>query len=102
MKFFKESLLRLLRFAFRLALIAAGLIFMASLLVVVLLMLVVALITGKKPNVSMQWSRYGRWRSRSPWPPRTTPRAQNGVVDAEVIDVQGREVKAAPGALPKE
>jgi len=95
---------------FKLVFAAAALIFAASLLLALLAVLVVtslwSLLHGRKPQVAVLWTRY-RDLTRGmaqggPWSAarrQSTP-GRGGASEADIVDVQVKEVHEAPQRLP--
>jgi len=95
---------------FKLALAAAALIFAASLLLALLVVLVVtsvwSLLHGRKPQVAVLWTRYrdltrgmaqgGPWSAAR----RQANPGRGAASDADIVDVQVKEVHEASQRLP--
>ena len=93
---------RLLRLLLTLVLAAFGLVFMVSLmaaaLIVVVLSLLKGLITGKKPAVSMTFSRFQKYSPKGMWPGASNPDLVRKAA-GNVVDVEAREIKDLGGNL---
>ncbi len=95
---------------FKLAFAAAAMIFAASLLLALLVVLVVtslwSLLHGRKPQVAVLWTRYrdltrgmaqgGPWSAAR----RQVNPGRGAASDADIVDVQVKEVHEAPQRLP--
>lgn len=94
---------RILRLVLTLVLAAFGLVFMVSLmaaaLIVVILSLLKGLITGKKPAVSMTFSRFQRYSPKGMWPGAANPEMARKAA-GNVVDVEVREIKDISENLP--
>ena len=99
---------------FKLALAAAALIFAASLLLALLVVLVVtslwSLLHGRKPQVAVLWTRYrdltrgmaqgGPWSTARRQAGAGQGRASNRDSEADIVDVQVKEVHESVQRLP--
>ncbi len=89
----------LFRFIIKLVLAAFGLVFAVSLLllalIVVVLSLLKALITGKKPAPVAVFGRFQKFAPGGMWPGH-----QRAPPQADVLDVEVREVKEPSGDKP--
>jgi hypothetical protein len=100
----------LIAWFFKLALAGAAMIFAISLLLALMVVLVVtslwSLLHGRKPQVAVLWTRYrdltrgmaqgGAWSAAR----RQTTPGRGAASDADVVDVQVKEVHEAPAHLP--
>ena len=82
---------------FRAFLLILGLGFMLALLCMAALMFVFSLLrwlfTGRKPQLVVIMDSYKRWQQNAPW----QARQQN---NADIIDVQGRDIEPSQARLP--
>jgi hypothetical protein len=95
---------------FKLTIAAAALIFAASLLLALLVVLVVtslwSLLHGRKPQVAVLWTRYrDLTRGMAQGGPWSAARRQStpgggGASEADIVDVQVKEVQEASPRLP--
>ena len=95
---------------FKLTFAAAALIFAASLLLALLVVLVVtslwSLLHGRKPKVAVLWTRYRDltrgMQQGGPWSAarRTSKPERSAAPDADIVDVQVKEVHEPPRRLP--
>jgi hypothetical protein len=77
--------------------------FFLVLLAVMLISTVWSLLRGRKPQVAIWWTRYRdmarQMTSGGAWPAQRAP-GRAAKQDADVVDVQAREVRDAPRRLP--
>lgn len=93
---------------FKLAFAAAAMIFAASLLLALLAVLVVtslwSLLHGRKPQVAVLWTRYRDltrgMTQRAPWGAARGPFTSTRASNADVVDVQAKEVQEPVRRLP--
>jgi len=98
----------LIAWVFKLAMMGAALIFAASLLLALLAVLLVtslwSLLHGRKPQVAVLWTRY-RDLTRGmaqggPWSATRRPSASGRASEADIVDVQVKEVHKPLERLP--
>ena len=93
---------------FKLLFAVAAMLFAASLLLALLAVLVVtslwSLLHGRKPQVAVLWTRYRdltRGMARGgPWSAARPQAGQARASNADIVDVQVKEVQEAPARLP--
>lgn len=93
---------------FKFVFAVAAMMFAASLLLVLLAVLVVtslwSLLQGRKPQVAVMWTRYRDFTrgmtQGGPWAAARGPFGQTRPSEADVVDVQVKEVHAPVQRLP--
>jgi hypothetical protein len=86
LRFFLKLVLGLFAAVFAISLLAAA-------LIVVLLSLLKSLITGRKPAPAMVFGRFQRFSPQGMWPDGAGHDATNSQRNADVVDVEVREVR---------
>lgn len=86
LRFFLKLVLGLFAAVFAISLLAAA-------LIVVLLSLLKSLITGRKPAPAMVFGRFQRYSPQGMWPGGAGRDAANAPRNADVVDVEVREVR---------